>query len=100
MKENLTIGQNERFLIVGCEHQVIVNLGAIDPGKYRLCDNLLDGVAAVTQEEFDALCITINCFESRSESAISAIRKVNRTARIILIAQLYEEPLARRLISD
>jgi len=68
----------------------------------RVCEvreNILDGIDAAVRQRFEAVAIVMEGTSSQLGSALKALRR-STTARIILLARMCEEPIARRLMSE
>ena len=87
-----------RVLLIGeaslafCEGEAIAEMDC------EIQVNMLDGIDAVVGGGFSAILIVMGCFDSGLRSALKALREVGGDARIILLAQMYEEPEAMGLV--
>ena len=64
------------------------------------CDvqtNLLDAIEAAAKGDYDAVGVVMNGLLGRLAPALRALRKAT-TAPIILLAQMYDEPIARHFV--
>ena len=60
--------------------------------------NMLDAINAASRTKFDTIAVVMSNFSSQLASGLKALRKVNRNAKIILLAKMYEEPKAIQLM--
>jgi diguanylate cyclase (GGDEF)-like protein len=66
------------------------------------CDvktNILDAIEAAAQHQYLAVGIVMGGLPSRLHAALKALRRCT-SARIVLLAQMYEEPIARSLVQN
>ncbi len=66
------------------------------------CDvktNLLDAIAAAARADYDAVGVVINGLAGRLSPALRALHKATRSP-IILLAQMYDEPIARHFVES
>ncbi len=90
----LLIGDAEKFFSDG---QDIRGLGV------EICSNILDGIEAAGGEDFDLIAVAMSGSSAKLTSAIEALRTANsgsRRAKIILLAQMHQEPTARHLVGN
>jgi diguanylate cyclase (GGDEF)-like protein len=70
-------------------------------GSYP-CDvkaNILDAIEAAAQRQYLAIGVVIGGLPGRLNSVLTALRRCT-SARIVLLAQMYEEPIARSLVDN
>ena len=91
MKKNSQKSDCQHILLVGCTNGALRTNG----NGYQRCDNMLDAIDLASHERFDAIYIKISSIDGRVPSAISALRRISGTAKIYLLAAMYEEPMAR-----
>jgi PleD family two-component response regulator len=87
-----------RTLLVGDISQVFLDADAAARNHYEVCDNVSDAVDAASKDSFASIGVVMHGI-SRLESALQALRE-KYDARIILLAQMYEEPIAIRLVGS
>ncbi len=66
------------------------------------CDvrtNLLDAIEAASKASYDAVGVVMNGLAGRLSPALRALHKATRSP-IVLLAQMYDEPIARHLVED
>lgn len=88
-----------RVLLIGDISKALLDVGRADQHTFEVCANILDGIDAAVRHRFDAVGLVMDGTSSQLGSALRALRKSTR-ARIILLAQMYEEPIARRLVAE
>ena len=85
-----------RILLVGDVERVFLDAAAIEDDHVAVCDDLLDGVDASAEEDFCAVGVVLSTARSGLACALEALRD-NCDGRIILLAQMHEEPSAINL---
>lgn len=85
-----------KILLVGDIAKVFLDADALGQYPYEVRANILDAIDAVARGRFDIVGVVLDGTSSHLVAALSALRK-STSARIVLLAQMYEEPIARRL---
>jgi diguanylate cyclase (GGDEF)-like protein len=62
--------------------------------------NLLDAIETAAKNSFAAIAVVMSGAPAKLESVLKTLREVNSGAKIILLAQVYEEPAAMQLVSS
>jgi len=91
------ISSQKKVLLIGDIGRAFCDAGAIGANWCRIYSSMLDAIETAAVEEFSVIAVVISKACDDLDSALKALRKVNKQARVILLAQMYEEPLARRL---
>jgi GGDEF domain-containing protein len=73
-------------------------------------DTVPQAIVALRRENFDKVCVSLSALQGHPEPALIGLRQANPAARIVLLAQMLEEPLiidlmhrtllSRRLFDD
>ncbi len=87
--------QNARILIIGDAGRLFWDYQTRDKSSVCVHHQVLEGIHAAAGDTFTAVAIEIRLVSGRLASVLRAIRKKSN-ARIILLTQIYEEPIARR----
>ncbi len=61
--------------------------------------DLLDGIARAATEHYDAIVVVMSGFCGKLVSAVQALKQASPESGIFLAAQMYEEPLARQILT-
>jgi two-component system cell cycle response regulator len=82
-----------------------VNKAFLDPGAVRneSCEihtEMPAGIDAAGRNDFAAIGIVMAGISARLSSALKSLRQANQEAKIILLAQMYEEPIAQKLVGS
>jgi GGDEF domain-containing protein len=62
--------------------------------------NMPDAIEAAAKNMFAAIAVVMSGMSAKLASALKALREVNCIAKIILLAQVYEEPAAMQLVGS
>jgi len=83
-----------KVLLAGDIHMALMD--AEDAGRYGCVvqANILDAIDAAAREDYDIIGVVMGGLAGQLGAALKALRKSTK-ARIILLAQMYEEPMAR-----
>jgi diguanylate cyclase (GGDEF)-like protein len=62
--------------------------------------NMSDAIKTAAKNKFTAIAVVMSGVSIRLSSALKALRDANSNAKIILLAQAYEEPVAMQLVNS
>jgi PleD family two-component response regulator len=88
-----------RILLVGDIGKAFLDAGAITQNHYVVCTNMLDAIDAAAKKDFAGIGIVMFGTSAKLTSALKALRD-NCNSKIVLLAQMYEEPIAIRLVGS
>jgi len=88
-----------RILLVGDPRRAFLDSHAPAETRCRIFSNLPDAIDAAGKDSFTAIAIVMHGISASLSSALKALRD-RSDARIILLAQMYEEPIAIRLVGS
>lgn len=92
-------GMNGRkCLLVGDVSKAFYDAGAVDSGQLVVCPNMRDAIEAAARDDFAAIGVVMAGVSAKLGSALKTLSEVSASAKIILLAQMYEEPIARQLV--
>ena len=100
MRVDLSVDKEQKILVVGAVKDAVCDCSHLNGRGIAHCENMLDGIVLAKREIFDDIFVVMSSFDTGLQDGLSALRGANRSARIKLLAQMYEEPLARGLIRD
>jgi diguanylate cyclase (GGDEF)-like protein len=83
-------------LLIGGVDKALLDAQSLDPNLCQVCENVLDGIDAAARGAFDTIGVVMDDASGQLGSVLKALRKCS-AARIVLLVQMYEEPIARRL---
>ena len=88
-----------KILLVGDVGKAFLDAGAVAENRYEVCANMPDAIDAVAKNDFAGIGIVMFAMSAKLSSALKALRD-NCNSKIILLAQMYEEPIAIRLVGS
>ncbi len=102
MQDNYTskshVTDNGQILLVGDVASLLCSAQAVHDLKYKHCDNILEAVTLVAEQKFSAIVIAMPSLDENPEPALKTLKQVNANSRIILLAQMHQEPAAMELV--
>ena len=87
----------DKILLVGDVSKVFLDADSVS-SNYEVCDNISDAIDTASKDSFAAIAVVMYG-TAKLGSALKLLRK-KCDARIILLAQMYEEPIANQLVSS
>ncbi len=97
---NSSDSKAQRILLVGDVSRAFLDAGTITNERYEVCKDVLDAIDNAAKNGFLAIGIVMVGVSERLSSALKALREVSPRAKIILLAQIYEEPIAKRIVES
>jgi len=88
-----------KILLVGDISKAFLDAGPIINQQCEVRTNMPDAIEAAAKNNFIAIGIVITGLSAKLSAALKALRESNAGAKIILLAQMYEEPIARQFVS-
>jgi GGDEF domain-containing protein len=85
-----------RILLIGNIDRAFSDVNAADNLPCEVRTNVLDAIEAADRG-FGIIAVIISGSSGKLQSSLKALRQANSEARIVLLAQMYEEPLAKEL---
>lgn len=93
-------GDAGKILLIGDISKAFLDAGAMGELPCEVHTNMLDAIEAATRNSFSAIAVVMSGLPSNLSSALKALRQSNCDAKIILLAQMYEEPAAIQLVGS
>ena len=90
-------GGPRKILLVGDASKAFLDVSAIGEKGFTLCASLSDAIDATAGARFAVVAVVISGLSVKLNSALEALRR-RCGARIVLLAQMYEEPIAIQLV--
>jgi PleD family two-component response regulator len=88
-----------KILLVGDISKAFLDTRAITNKHYEVCPSMLDAIDAAAKSNFKGIGVVMSGFSAKLNSALKILRE-NCDEKIILLAQMYEEPIAIRLVGS
>jgi GGDEF domain-containing protein len=90
----------QRILLVGEVSKAFLDAGTITNERYEVCRNILDAIDIAAKNSFLAIGIVLVGVSERLSSALKDLREVSPDTKIILLAQIYQEPIAKAIVES
>lgn len=87
----------DKILLVGDIKLAFLDAGALNGARYEICANADDAFDAIAKNSFAAIAIMISTMGAKPSATLKDLRD-RSDAKIILMAQMYEEPRAIQLV--
>jgi diguanylate cyclase (GGDEF)-like protein len=89
-----------RVLLIGDIGGAFLDADAIRRSACDIQTNMPDAIETAAKNSFAAIAVVMSGVSIRLASALKSLREVNCDAKIILLAQVYEEPAAMHLVGS
>ena len=86
-----------KILLIGDINKAFFNADTISKLPCQVRNNILDAIDSAAKNSFLGIGVVMSGTSVKLSSALKALRKVNSDAKIILLAQMHEEPAAMQL---
>jgi diguanylate cyclase (GGDEF)-like protein len=86
------------ILLAGDISSAFLDAGAISEPLCQIHSSMTDAIDAAAKSSFTAIAIVVSGMSNRLSSSLKALREANPDTKIILLAQMHEEPTAAQLI--
>jgi len=91
---------SRRILLIGDINRAFLDADAVHRLPCEIQTNMPDAIEMAARSNFAAIAVVMSGMSGKLSSALKRLREANRDARIILLAQVYEEPLAMQLVGS
>ena len=88
----------KKILLVGDIRKAFFDADVVANGPYVVFSSVLDAIDAAAKGGFAAIGVVLSGTSEKLSSALKALRE-SSDARIILLTQVYEEPIARQFVN-
>ena len=99
----LSDADKPKILLIGDAEKLFSDGQDIGGLGVEICSNILDGIETAAGGDCDLIAVAMSGSSAKLTSAIEALRTANsgsRRAKIILLAQMYQEPAAKQLVGN
>ncbi|MGB2806593.1 MAG: GGDEF domain-containing protein [Sedimentisphaerales bacterium] len=87
-----------KVLLIGDISRALLNPEAVKELPCQVTTNMPDAIEAASKNSFAAVAIVMSGLSSKLSLALKALREVNTGVKIVLLAQMWEEPVAIQLV--
>ncbi len=91
---------SRKILLIGDISRAFLDAGAVRELPCEVRTNMLDAIDTAAKNSFQAICVVMSGISAKLSSALKALREENCEAKIILLAQMFEEPVAIQLVGS
>jgi diguanylate cyclase (GGDEF)-like protein len=91
---------SRRILLIGDINGAFLDADAVRRLACEIQTNMPDAIETAAKNSFAAIAVVMSGVSIRLASALKALREANCDAKIILLAQVYEEPAAMHLVGS
>ena len=88
-----------KILLIGDISKAFLDASSIINKDCEVRTNMPDAIDAAAKNNFTAIGIVMAGMSAKLSSSLKTLREANSNAKIILLAQMYEEPIARQFVS-
>ena len=88
-----------RVLLIGDIRRAFLDADRLTAGPCDVRANMLDAIEAAAKGSYKVIGVVLGGMSGPLVPALAALRR-SADARIVLLIQMYEEPIARRLLAD
>lgn len=88
----------DMILIVGNIDKAVINTRCVNDLRVNQCESMLDAISLASRRNYTKIFIVMSGFGKKLDSALSSLRQTCKDTKIVLLVEMYEEPLAMRLI--
>ena len=85
-------------LLIGDVSRALLDPEAVRELPCQVTTNMPDAIEAASKNSFAAVAIVMSGLSSKLSSALKALREINSSAKIVLLAQMWQEPIAIQLV--
>ena len=93
------VSNTNKILLAGNVAGIFLDAYGINEPPFEAHANILDAIDAAAKGNFSVIGVVMSGLSGRLSSVAKAIRNANPDAKLVLLAQVYEEPAAKKLIS-
>ena len=88
---------NEKTLLIAEPAAAVFGYINLEKLSCKVCGNIIEAMNILTKENFDRIIIQLEKTDNKTYSAIEALKQIRPSVRIILLARIYQEPVAIEL---
>ncbi len=101
MRSRITIdsyNKDKKVLLIGRVEKAAVDTSDCASIQFQTRPNMPDAIIAASTNQFDIIAIIPDDFDENLVSALATLRKISPKSKILLLAQMWQEPKAIELI--
>jgi len=93
-------GSSQKILLIGDIGKAFLDRTSITKQRCEVYPSMADGIDAAGKNSFAAIGVVMAGVPAKLGSALKSLRQANPEAKIILLAQMYQEPIASKLVGS
>jgi diguanylate cyclase (GGDEF)-like protein len=98
---SVSSGSNtNKILLIGDVNRAFLDVSSISEQYWEVCRDVADGVEAASKNSFGAIGLIMAGLSSELSFTLKSLREANAGAKIILLSQMLEEPIAMQFIES
>jgi len=100
MKSNDSFSKRDRgqIMLIGEVSRAFSDAEAVGKLPFPVHTNVIEAIEAAAKNEFAVIAVVMTGMSAKLKSVLKAFREANRDAKIVLLAQMWEEPAAMQLV--
>lgn len=95
-----TDSDNPKILLIGDVNRAFSDADAITRLPCKVQTNMPDGINAVAKKPFEIIAVVMSGTSTKLSTALKTLRQTNPSAKILLLAQMHQEPMAKQLAAS
>lgn len=88
------------ILILGDTEEAFWDCTELQECNIELCGNIEKGIEKASSNNYRIVYIVMSSFNGNLESTLYQIRRSSENTRLVLLSQMYEEPVARQMLKS
>ena len=88
----------DMILIVGNIDNAVINTRCVNDLRVNQCESMLEAINLATRRNYTKIFIMISGLGNQLESSLEMLCNCCKDSKIVLLAEMYEEPIAMRLV--
>ena len=89
-----------KILLIGDVSRAFLDVEAVGELPCQVTTNMPEAIESASKNNFSAIAIVMSGLSSKLSFALKALSEVKAGAKIVLLAQMWEEPIAMQLVDD
>ena len=89
-----------KILLIGDVSGAFLDVEAVRELPCQVTTNMPEAIESASKNNFSAIAIVMSGLSSKLSFALKALSEVKAGAKIVLLAQMWEEPIAMQLVDD
>ena len=96
---NSSVTNAQKILLLGDVNRAFLDTGPVHEPEFEVYRDVADGVEAAARNRFAVIGVVMAGLSPKLSLILKILREVNAGAKIVLLAQMWEEPVAIQLVN-